>query len=570
MHAGRRPQWNVLPPAPNEYLSATPVPPIVGQLLYNRGIAPADVQSFLQPSEPAGESPFRLPDMSRAVDRIYAALLHREHIGVYGDFDVDGVTATALLVRVLRELGGTPHVYIPERTVEGHGLKETGLEALKQEGASLAITVDCGITDLAAAEKAAEMGLDLIITDHHIPLATLPTAKAIINAKRPDSRYPFSDFCGAGIAYKLAQALLHGHRRESWLAQMLDLVALGTVTDLVALTNENRHLVKQGLHSLNSTNWPGLRELICASNLQQGNLDADSITWALGPRLNAAGRMDSANTSYQLLMTESEEEARRLAVELETRNAERKRAADEAYATACHRLGGKLELPLLYDADESYPAGVMGLVASKLVEQHYRPAIIANRRDELCKGSGRSIPEFNLVDALLQCQDLLVAFGGHPQAAGFTAKADQLPVLEERLLLIAEQELSGLDLRPRLTIDAEVPPSAFAGETFRLMQKMQPFGQGNPSPVFLSRGIEVLDCRNSGEQTKRLNLKFRDQGVIWQAIDFESRLATCDITSPVDIVYTVRTTLWNGEEVLQFKLLDAAPSSATSASSVPG
>ncbi|MFW6149996.1 MAG: single-stranded-DNA-specific exonuclease RecJ [Chloroflexota bacterium] len=568
MQAARRPQWNILAPAPNEYLSTAPVPPLVGQLLYNRGIAPEDVHSFLQPSEPRGASPFRLPDMSRAVERIYSALLRKEHIGVYGDFDVDGVSATGLLVRVLRNLGTFPHVYIPERTAEGHGLNERGLRQMKEQGVSLVITVDCGVSDLPAAHKAREMGLDLIITDHHIPPATLPPAHAVVDAKRPESQYPFPDLCGVGVAYKLAQALLHGHRRTSYLAQMLDLVALGTVTDLVALRDENRYLVRLGLQALNSTTGPGLRELICVSNLQPGKLDADNISWALGPRLNAASRMDSANTSYQLLMTESEEEARRLAVELDTRNAERKRAADEAYETACHKLAGKFDLPLLFDADESYPAGVMGLVASKLAEQHYRPAIIAHRADGVCKGSGRSIPEFNLVDALLQCQDMLVAFGGHPQAAGFTVETDHLPVLEERLIQVAEQELSGLDLRPRLTIDAEVPPSALAGETFRLMQKMEPFGQGNPPPTFLSRGIEVLECRNSGE-TKRLNLKFRDQGVVWQAIDFESRVAMCDIASPVDIVYTVRTTLWNGEEVLQFKILDAVPSSATSAPSTP-
>ncbi|MFW6149922.1 MAG: single-stranded-DNA-specific exonuclease RecJ [Chloroflexota bacterium] len=566
MQCAHKAQWNILPPAPNEYLATAPVPPLIGQLLYNRAIPTSKLESFLSSQGGPEANPFLLPDVSVAVARIYRALLHREKMAVYGDFDVDGVTATALLVRALEKLGASVSVYIPERTTEGHGLKEVGLEQLQRDGVTLVVTVDCGISDLAAARKAAAMGLDLIITDHHIPLPDLPPASAVVNPQRDDSRYPYADFCGAGLAFKLAEALFHKDRREPWLHGMLDLVALGTVTDLVPLTDENRYLVKEGLKVLNSTSCIGLQALISTAGLEPGKLDAASITWALGPRLNAAGRMDSASTSYRLLTTESADEAQGLALELEARNAERKRLADAACSRALDRLASRLESPLLFDADEAYPVGVMGLVASKLEEQFYRPAIIVNLGPEFCKGSARSIPEFNLAQALARCQDLLSAFGGHPQAAGFTARCEDLPRLEERLLDIAHEQLSGLDLRPRLTIDAEVSPSAFAGDTFSLMQRMEPFGQRNAVPTFLSRGVEVLECHTCGERDRCLRLKLKHDGVVWQAMDYDPK-SHYQTGTLLDIVYTVRKARWNGQDVLQFKLLDSAPSGSLSVSS---
>ena len=552
--------WNVLPPAPAEYINVAGVPPIVAQLLYNRAIKPDAISAFLTTDDRLQASPFLLPDMAQAVSRIYKALLSKEKIAIYGDLDVDGVTATAVLVESLSELGGNVITYIPDRFSEGHGLKSAGIERLHSQGAGLIITVDCGVSDMAEAKQAQNMGIDMIITDHHNPLPTLPPAVAVIDAKREDSRYPFSELAGVGVAFKLAQALLHKHAKARRLTELLDLVALGTVADMVSLTGENRHFVKEGLKVLNNTSRVGLREMIQLAGLRLGQLDAEAISWALGPRLNAAGRIDTATTSYRLLTTQSTTEARTLAKELEESNRERKSLAREALSQAKEHLNGKFHLPLLMESDENYPVGVIGLVAGKLVNEFYRPAIIVKLDRELCRGSGRSIPEFNLAAALAKCHDLLAAFGGHPSAAGFAIKPQNLAQLEERLMCLAENQLSHLDLRPKLDIDAEVPLSALAGDTLNLMRHLEPFGQGNPCPTFLSPRVEVIEHRSLGDKGQWLSLKLKQGDVVWRAVDFESQKGQEEITPLIDAVYNIGRNRWNGEEVLELRLLDFAPS----------
>ena len=560
MKSNHQATWEVLPPAPAEYLSAADIPAVIAQLMYNRGVKPDEIKAFLAADDRLHGNPFLLPDMSPAVSRIYQALRSRDKIAIYGDLDVDGVTATAVLVEALSQLGGNITTYIPDRLSEGHGLKSPAIEGLHHDGVGLVITVDCGISDLPEAKQADQMGLDMIITDHHMPLATLPKAVAVIDAKRKDSRYPFSELAGAGVAFKLVQALFHKHRRETWLTELLDLVALGTITDMVRLTGENRYLAKEGLRVLNNTQRVGLQEMIKLARLNLGELNADDVSWALGPRLNAAGRMNDASTSYRLLTTRSSQEAYGLAKELEETNAERQTVTAEALSKAQQRLASRLHLPLLIEGDESYPVGVIGLVAGKLKDEFYKPAIIISVGTELCRGSSRSIPEFNIASALEECRDLLITFGGHPLAAGFTVQRQNLAQLEQRLTNMAESQLSRVDLRPKLVIDAEVPLSTFTGDTFNLIQQLEPFGQGNPYPTFLSRQVKVIECRSSGNQGKWLRLKLKQEDISWEAIDFDSHKTQDEIPSYIDIVYKMEKRLWNGEEVLQLILRDFAPS----------
>jgi single-stranded-DNA-specific exonuclease len=545
---------------PDEYLNASDLPPLIAQLLYNRGIKLEDIGPFLS-AEPGLEgNPFLLPDISQAVSRVYKALLAREKIAVYSDFDVDGVTAAVILVEGLSRLGAEVIFYIPDRFSEGHGLKISALEKLQAQGAGLVITADCGVTDLAEVKHAQKIGIDVVITDHHIPLGSLPQAIAVVDPKRKDSVYPYPDLAGAGVAFKLLQALFHKDSKEKWLARFLDLLALATVTDLVSLVGENRYLVKEGLRELNNSSRTGIQEMVKLAGLKLGELDTEDISWVLGPRLNAAGRMDNASTSYQLLTTQSPEEARLLALELEKNNAERQKLTSEVLSRAREKLAAKLHLPVLIEGDESYSVGVIGLVAGKLANEFYKPAIIINLGPELCQGSCRSIAEFNIASALAECHDLLTAFGGHPLAAGFTVSRQNLTQLEQRLMSLAMDQLGHLDLRPELAIDAELPLSILGGDTFNLIQKLSPFGRGNPQPTFLTRGVEVIECRNFGKHGEWLRLKLKQGNVTWQAVDFESQRKREEMPSRIDIVYNLEKRRWNGEEVLRLNLLDFAPS----------
>jgi single-stranded-DNA-specific exonuclease len=547
---------------PEEYVNSSGLPPLIAQLLYNRGVKLEGIDPFLSVDRSLEDNPFLLPDISQAVSRIYKAVLGREKIAVYGDFDVDGVTAIVILIEGLSRLGAEVIPYIPDRIKEGHGVKISALEKLHAQGINLIITVDCGVTDIKEAKQAQDMGMDVIITDHHMPLQTLPRAAAVVDPKRRDSTYPFPDLAGAGVAFKLLQALFHKDGREKWLTRLLDLVVLATVTDLVALVGENRYLVKEGLRELNNSSRVGIQEMVKLAGLKPGELDVEDISWVLGPRLNAAGRMNNASASYQLLTTRSSEEARLLALELEGRNVERQKLTGEVLRRAKEKLAAKSDLPLLMDGDESYSIGVIGLVASKLVDEFYKPAIMINLGPESCQGSCRSIAEFDIVSALTECHDLLVAYGGHPLAAGFTVPRQNVAHLEQKLVRLAAERLGHLDLRPELVIDAELPLATFSGETFNLIQNLSPFGRGNPQPTFLTRQVDVIECRNLGNHGEWLRLRLRQGNVTWQAVDFESHKKPEEIPSPVDIVYNLEKSSWGGQEVLRLNLLDFVPSQA--------
>ncbi len=555
-----RTHWRLLTPA--ELSTEIPgIHPLLAQLLRNRGISePSQIELFLNTDSRSEADPFLLPDMHQAVSRTYQALLAGEEIAIYGDFDADGITSTALLVQGLSSLGGKAIPYIPHRYREGYGLQVAALEKLRKRGISLIITVDTGITAIAEIQKARKMGMDIIVTDHHLPLASLPPALAVVNPKRRDSACQSTEFAGVGVAFKFLQALLKGSGREELLKGLLDLVALGTVTDMVPLIGDNRYWVKCGLELLNNTERIGLQEMIRSANLKPGNLDTESISWVLGPRLNAAGRLDDAATSYQLLLTQDPQEAASLASDLEEKNAKRQRLTRELLERARERIiTTGVDLPLLMTGEEDYPTGVMGLVAGRLSEEFYRPVIIFKFGTDTCRGSGRSIPEFDLMAALKDCRDLLSNFGGHTKAAGFTVPTTNLTQLQKRLLNLAQTQLAGLDLRPHIDIDAEVPLATFSGETFKEIQRLAPFGSGNPLPTFVSRHVEIVDQRPIGSQGEHLGLKLKQDGLVWDAIGFRFGNRAKETTTYLDIAYNLDIDRWNGGEKLRLKLLDFDP-----------
>ncbi len=555
----QRTRWIISPAVPDEYVVAAALPPLIAQLLYNRGIKPEEIEPFLSADHRLEGNAFLLPDISQAISRIYKAALAREKIAVYGDFDVDGVTATVILIEGLSRLGAEVIPYIPDRINEGHGVKLAALKKLRAQGVRLVITVDCGVTDLVEVKEAQKMGIDVIVTDHHIPLGSLPRAIAVVDAKRKDSMYPYPDLAGAGVAFKLLQALFHKDSREEWLSRLMDLVVLATITDLVTLVGENRYLVKKGLRELNNSSHVGIQEMVKLAGLKPGELRAEDIAWVLGPRLNAAGRMNDASSSYQLLTTQSSEESRVLALELEKKNTERQKLTNEVLSQAREKLATRLHLPVLIDGDESYSVGVIGLVAGRLADEFYKPVIIINLGSELCQGSCRSIPEFDITAVLRECDNLLATFGGHPLAAGFTVARKNLAQLQERITALAREQLGHLELRPKMVIDADVPLAILAGDTFNLIEKLSPFGRGNPQPTFLTRRVEVVECRNFGSQGDWLRLKLRQGNVTCQAVDFKSRKSKKEIPSHIDIVYNLEKSRWNGEEVISLNLLDFAP-----------
>ncbi len=554
-------RWNLLPTAPDERLAASSgFPPLIAQLLYNRGISqPAQLQAFISGDKRLAGDPSQLPDIEPAIARIYRALLSGETIAIYGDFDADGITGTAILVQGLTRLGGKTVPYIPHRLTEGYGLNVTALENLQKQGVSLVITVDCGITALNEVERANRLGLDIVITDHHATPPEMPPAVATINPKRADSSYAFSELTGAGVALKLLQALFLNLGKEEQPDELMDLAAIGTVADMAPLSGENRYLVKEGLKLMNTTPRLGIGEIISQAGLTPGNLSAESISWTIAPRLNAAGRLAHAMTSYKLLMTESPQEARDLAIWLEEKNTERQKLTTKVLATAREQVVAQGITPLLVAADKDYPLGIAGLIAGRLAEEFYRPAIVVRTGETVSSGSGRSIPEFNIIEALTQCRELFSHFGGHSQAAGFTLPTENLPQLRENLTRLATEQLADADLRPRLDIDAEVTLPDLSGDTFNTMQQLAPFGRGNPSPTFLSHRVEVINCRTMGNGAEHLRLKLRQGGTVWDGVGFRLGGYRAEVSPRLDIVYNLEIDRWGGTERLRLNLVDFAP-----------
>jgi single-stranded-DNA-specific exonuclease len=551
-------RWNLLPEIPDELSDRVQrFPRLITQILYNRGITgQSELETFLSPDESLSGSPDLLSGMHQAVARIYRALLSGEKIAVYGDFDADGITATVLLVSGLSILNCEATPYIPHRMTEGYGLKTAALESLQKQGISLVITVDCGITAVSEVKKAQKKGLDIIVTDHHIPSEEVPEAVAVIDPKLPGSDYPFGELAGVGVALKLLQALFLSLGKKEQLGELMDLVAVGTVADMVPLLGENRYLVKQGLEKLNSSPRLGISEMIAQSGLTAGKLSSDSVSWVIAPLINAAGRMEHAMGSYKLLMTDSPDEARSLAEWLGKKNAERQKLTTKMLEKAREKVADQPDAPVLIAADYSFSAGIMGLVAGRLSEEYYRPVIVVRLGDRISGGSCRSIPEFDITGALGRCSHLLTNYGGHAGAAGLGIRTVNLPRFREEFTELAAKELEGVDLRPKIDIDAEVSLGDLAGDTYSTIQKMAPFGQGNPAPVFLSRGVRVVECRTMGNGEDHLRMKLQQGGTLWDAVAFNLGKYIDEMASNIDIIYSLEMDTWQGNERLRLNIED--------------
>ncbi|VAW42399.1 Single-stranded-DNA-specific exonuclease RecJ [hydrothermal vent metagenome] len=566
----RKKIWQVAPKVPThiqEKLSH--IHPVMLQTLYNRGIIePAAIQAFLEGTYLESTDPFLLPDMDTAVARIEQAIDNEETIIIYGDFDADGVTSTVLLTEALRGMGAEKkriRPYIPDRIKEGYGLNIAALTELKEIGASLVITVDCGIRSVQEVEHANAIGLDMIITDHHGLGPEMPPATAVLNPKRPESRYPDDMLAGVGIAFKLAQALKQSRPEQATYhdADLLDLVAIGTVADLAPLLKENRKLVIDGLQALNNGKRAGIAALARAARLTPGSLTAESIAFGLGPRINAAGRLAHAYSAARLLAANNSVDANRYASELDQLNRQRRQLTID--------LGSKAEGMvdpddfILIAADTEFVAGVVGLVASRLAEQHYRPAIVIEQGEEESRGSCRSIDKFHMTDALDEVADLLVRHGGHAQAAGFTVRNSDLEQFLSRMTEIAERKLGDLELAPTLSIDAEIDLDDVDWALYEHLRQLEPTGAANPQPTFLSCGVEVSHHRAVGQDGTHLQLTVTTGGDSGyreiSGIAFGQGEWASQLPQTIDLVYTVGVNEWRGNRKLQLMVKDLRPSS---------
>lgn len=568
----RQNRWQVPPEMPaNLKQKFSETNPILLQILYNRGLThPALVQSFLSGRYIEKTDPFLLPDMEAAVSRIEKAIENEETIIVYGDFDADGVTSTVLLTQALRGLGisrQNAQPYIPNRVDEGYGLNMEAIEKLKEKGADLIISVDCGIRSVEEVAYANELGIDMIITDHHSVGAKLPEATAVINPKR-ECDYPEKMLAGVGIAYKLAQALRLAMPDTATYTDddLVDLVAIGTVADLAPLLGENRKLVINGLAQLNKKRRVGLIELAKHARIND-QITAESIGFGIGPRINAAGRLAHAYTAARLLSTDDPLMAQSLAADLNHLNQKRQQLT----ADLCLHAESLIDptAPIIIAADEQFVSGVVGLVASRLTDKLYRPAIILEKGVEESRASCRSIPEFHITDALDKLSHLLVRHGGHAQAAGFTIRNEHLAEFIEEITTLAREQLDELELFPTLAIDVEIELEEINWAMFEELKRLEPTGYANPAPVFVSRNVEIVRHRCVGQDGSHLQLTLASSeptGPYQQqfpAIAFQQGDWDGHLPQFIDVVYSVSVNEYRGNKSLQLIVQDIKPASLT-------
>lgn len=555
-------RWQIAPALPAEAnIALVEYPYPIRQILYNRGCLDADSAERYLRAQPVTYDPFQMIGMEDAVARILSAISMGEEIVVYGDYDVDGVTATALLVQVLQQMGGKARAYIPNRFDEGYGLNNEALDVLAQEQVRLVITVDCGIRSPVEAEHARSCGMDMIITDHHHPKDEIPNAWAVICPRQEGDPYPDKNLAGVGLAFKLAQALLLRHPVEGVSAEdWLDLVALGTVADLVPLVDENRGLVRAGLRILRMGRRQGVLSLAQAAGLNPERLTAGDISFGLAPRLNAAGRLESALAAFAILMSTDPMEAGPLAQKLDDQNRQRQKITQEIQLAAELMAAEEVSPHLIFAVHPEFNSGVVGLAASRLVEAYYRPAIVGQIGEETTRASCRSIPIFHITKALDECADLLVRHGGHAMAAGFTVSNHQLEELRVRLQAIAERELADQELVPSLRADIELPLSEIRPSLLPYLDQLQPTGTNNPEAVFVARNLWVTNSRTVGAEKKHLKLTVTDGSITYDAIAFRQGHWQDQMPESVDLMFTFEKNNFQGREYLQLNVKDIQPS----------
>ncbi|MFA5962196.1 MAG: single-stranded-DNA-specific exonuclease RecJ [Parcubacteria group bacterium] len=543
--------------------------PLVLELLAGRGIVSQEsLEDFFSFNYAVCENLEKISGMAEAVERIKRALEKKEKIAIFGDYDADGVTATALLFETLESLGFTDLTYyIPDRQLEGYGMNDAAIEFLAHEGVSLIITVDSGITGVAEVEKAGNLGMDVIITDHHHAPEILPKATAIINPHLKNSGFKFTDLAGVGVAFTLAQALCQKFAPEKidQLKWMLDLVAIGTIADCVTLLGENRMLVKYGLVVLSKTRRSGLLEMFKVGRIEISEdhiPDTQKVAFQIAPRINAAGRMDHASVAYKLIIEKDPVHARVLALEVEGKNQERQKMTGEIVkeieGLALRDFSDK---KFVFAKSEHWPVGILGLVAGKVVDKFQKPAVVFQIQEKEYVGSLRSIPEINIVECLEKCSELLSKFGGHSQAAGVRISPENVDRFCEKMTELIEAQLEEKEIISTLSIDLELKAQDIDWEFMTDLKKMEPFGMGNKEPIFLLRQMRVSDVRIVGNGTKHLKLALRANDgspKIFDAIGFKlgDEFINLKKDDLIDIVFNLNEDEWNGSKKIQMKLVD--------------
>jgi len=547
---------------------ALKVPPLLARILVHRGFNEASTaRSFLFSSLSTDlPSPFLMADMDRAVERLVRALESKELICIWGDYDVDGTTGSSALVSFLREIGGSPMYYIPHRIDEGYGMNSQGLERLRDKGVKLVVSVDCGISNYQEVEVAHSLGMDVVIVDHHEPPPALPPAVAVLNPHRVDCPFPDKGLSGAGLAFYLIIGLRAKLREIGWFSgegapdirRHLDVITLGTIADMVPLRGVNRALVRRGLQELGTSTRPGILALRQVAGIPAGAVGVGQVAFRLGPRINAAGRMDTALKVVEMLTTESEEDANRIAQELDGNNRERQEMEARVQAEALEKIetdpNQRDRCSIVLGAENWHP-GVLGIVASRIVERFHRPTVVIGFRHGEGKGSARSIRGFHLVEGLSRCADLLEKFGGHEYAAGLSIKQEKLPLFTQRFEEIAQSCLTSEDLVPVLEVDAKVEFAEIDLPMARQLQLLQPFGIGNPEPILLTRGVEVSERKDfNGGARFRLRQGTRSMNAVVFGLDddFPGRRG-----AKIDVVYRLGENEWNGTTTAQLRIVDA-------------
>ena len=565
-------EWVVAPPATSEQLlQYRGMSSVLAQILINRGFDDPQAANHFLYDRKVNFSPFNMPDMSKATGRIRTAIKNREPIAVYGDFDADGVTSTTLLVEALRQLGANVRPYIPHRVDEGYGLNTPALKKLAEDKIKLVITVDCGIRSIEEVIEGQAAGLDIIITDHHSLGPELPDTYAVVNCKREG--YQENMLAGVGVAFKLVQALIMAERKNNSsrngkyaidLDPLYDLVAIGTVADLMPLNRlENRVLVRRGLEVLNQAKRPGIRALLEVSGIEPGNITASTIGFSLGPRINAAGRLDNAILAYNLLSSRNMTDAMRWAEKLQELNTLRQSITRETQNLISQQLEDESktgDIPLIFTGHSSFQPGIVGLVAGRIAEEYFRPTIVMEQGETESRASCRSIPQFDITNALDQCADLLVRHGGHALAAGFTVMNENIPALKERMTNLAKESLDGQVLTPTLNIDMEIDIHALTETLYDELLALEPCGNGNEYPTFAVRNVHVADYRTVGKDNRHLKFRIsRASQPPLDAIGFGLGDWAKDMPERIDMAFQLEINEWNGRKTLQANVQDIAP-----------
>ncbi len=537
---------------------------ILANLLIHRDIRNySQAKAFFRPSIDSLHNPFLMDGMDTATTRLIKALTENEKICIFGDYDVDGTCATALLYLFLKELDANVDFYIPKRLTEGYGLSTGGVDHVKSIEATLLISVDCGITAIEETDYANQLGIDVIICDHHQPKDVLPNAVAVLDPLKPECHYPFKFLSGAGIAFKLAQGVADRIGKRILPLKYLDLVALAGAADIVPLIDENRTLVKEGLNLINTGPRPGIEALIDNAGIHTGSLTSGQVVFTIAPRINAVGRLGDAHRAVALLITNNKEEALQLAQVLETENYERRKldvdTFDNALALVESSIDLQNELAIILHQQDWHP-GVIGIVASRLVEKYYRPTIMLTTVDGVAKGSARSISNFNIYDALKKCEDLLIHFGGHQAAAGLAVEVDKLEEFRNRFYSIVKESLVQEDLLPEIRIDAKLKFSEITPKFLRILDQFSPFGPGNMRPVFLSENVKIAGTpRIVGLNHLLISLKQDSSDKVFDCIGFNMGNLYEDISknnSSLDIVFSIDKTQRDGRVFPQLKFKD--------------